>query len=71
MVAKKKFKEFTNLDEYPDLKKAVVPAIMTLPTGSKNTKVIIKEGEITERVFETPKGEIISLFTNSFSKEAA
>ena len=71
MVAKKKLKDFKNLDQFPNLKEAVVPAIKTLPSGSINTKVIINEGEIVERVYETPKGEIISLFPNQCSKEAA
>ena len=71
MVAKKKLKDFKNLDQFPNLKEAVVPAIKTLPSGSINTKVIINDGEIVERVYETPKGEIISLFPNQSSKEAA
>ena len=71
MVAKKKIKDFQNLDQFPDLKEALVPAIMTLPSRSINTKVIINEGEIVEKVYKTPKGQIISLFTNDFSKEAA
>ena len=71
MVAKKKVKDFKNLDQFPNLKEAVVPAIKTLPSGSMNTKVIINEGEIVERVYETPKGEIISLFPNDFSEAAA
>ena len=71
MVAKKKIKDFNNLDHFPDLKEAVVPAIKTLPSGSMNTKVIITKGEVVERVFKTPKGEIISLFANEFLKKAA
>ena len=71
MVAKKIFKEFSNLDKYPDLKKALVPAIKTLPLGSMNTKVIINEGEVIERVYKTPNGEIISIFPNLISKIAA
>ena len=71
MVAKKKVKDFKDLDQFPDLKEAVVPAIKTLPSGSMNTKVIINEGEIVERVYKTPKGEIISLFANDSSKEVA
>ena len=71
MVAKKKIKDFDNLDMYPDLKEALVPAIKTLPLGARNTKVIINEGEIVERVYETPKGEIISLFANELSEAAA
>ena len=71
MVAKKKIKDFKNLDQFPNLKEAVVPAIKTLPSGSMNTKVIINDGKIVERVYETPKGEIISLFPNQSSKEVA
>ena len=71
MVAKKKVKDFNDLDQFPDLKEALVPSIQTLPSGSMNTKVIINKGEIVERVYKTPKGEIISLFTNDFSREAA
>jgi hypothetical protein len=71
MVAKKKVKDFNDLDKFPDLKEALIPAIKTLPSGSMNTKVIINEGEIVERVYKTPKGEIISLFANDFSREAA
>ena len=71
MTAKKKIKDFGNLNQFPDLKEALVPAIKTLPSGSINTKVIITKGEIVERVYKTPKGEIICLFENEFSKEAA
>ncbi len=71
MIAKKKIKDFKDLDQFPDLKEALVPAIKTLPSGSMNTKVIINEGEIVERVYKTPKGETISLFANEFSNKAA
>ena len=71
MVAKKKIKDFKDLDQFPDLKQALVPAMETLPYGSMNTKVIINEGKIVERVFKTPKGEIISLFASTVSQEAA
>tara|TARA_B100001250_G_scaffold401963_1_gene414469 strand:- start:3053 stop:3268 length:216 start_codon:yes stop_codon:yes gene_type:complete len=71
MVAKKRIKDFNNLDEYPDLKKALVPSIKTLPFGSMNTKIIINSGEIIERVYETPAGEVISLFPSPITKEAA
>ena len=71
MVAKKKIKDFKNLEKYPDLKTAIVPIIKTLPIGSMNTKVIINDGEIVERVYKTPNGEIISLFPNPLSEEAA
>ena len=71
MVVKKKITEFNNLDKYPDLKKALVPSFKTLPFGSMNTKVIINEGEVVERVYRTPNGEIISLFTKTILEEAA
>ena len=71
MVPKKKIKDFNDLDHFPDLKEALVPAIKTLPSGSINTKVIITEGKIVERVYKTPKGETISLFEKEFSKRAA
>ena len=71
MVSKKKIKGFKDLDQYPDLKEAIVPTVETLPPGSINTKVIIDEGEIVERVYETPKGESISLFKNKFTQKAA
>ncbi|MBW3049540.1 hypothetical protein DNJ72_05395 [Prochlorococcus marinus XMU1403] len=71
MVTMKKIKDFRDLEQFPDLKEALVPAIKTLPSGSMNTKVVISEGEIVERVYKTPKGEIISLFPNDFSEAAA
>ncbi len=71
MVTKKKLKDFKDLDQFPDLQEALVPAIETLPSGSINTKLIINEGEIVERVYKTPKGEIISLFTDENPREAA
>ena len=71
MVLKKKIKEFKNLDEYPDLQKALVPIFKTLPLGSINTKVIINEGKVIERVYQTPAGEIISLFPSLITEEAA
>ena len=71
MDAKKKLKDFNNLEEYPDLKKALVPSIKTLPFGSINTKVIINDGEVVERVYKTPNDEIISLFPNPIREEAA
>ena len=71
MVAKKIFKDFNDLNKYPDLKKAIVPGVKTLPIGSMNTKVIINEGEVVERVYKTPNGEIISLIPNPIEEEAA
>ena len=46
MVAKKKIKDFKDLDQFPDLKEALVPAIKTLPSGSMNTKVIVTEEKL-------------------------
>ena len=71
MGAKKSIKDFKDLNQFPDLKEALIPAMKTLPSGSVNTKVIINEGKIVERVYETPKGEIICIFADEYSKEAA
>ena len=71
MESKKKVKDFNNLEEYPDLKQALVPRTKTLPFGSMNTKVIINGGEAVERVYKTPNDEIISLFPNPIREEAA
>tara|TARA_Y100001968_G_C19131726_1_gene607048 strand:+ start:557 stop:772 length:216 start_codon:yes stop_codon:yes gene_type:complete len=71
MVSKKKIKDFENLNKYPDLKEALIPVFKTLPVGSMNTKVIIKEGEVVERVYKIPNGEIISLIPNPINEEAA
>ncbi|WP_225866518.1 hypothetical protein [Prochlorococcus sp. MIT 0801] len=71
MSKRTKIKEFVNLDEYPDLKTAIVPAIRTLPSGSVNTKVIISRGSVIERIYKTPRGELISLCLNDQNNEAA
>tara|TARA_Y100001968_G_scaffold322680_1_gene359185 strand:- start:994 stop:1263 length:270 start_codon:yes stop_codon:yes gene_type:complete len=78
MVLKKKFKAFDDaiFDRHPDLKEALKPndfypelqnilknRSANVPAGSFNTKVIINDGEIVERVFKTPKGQVISLFS--------
>jgi len=67
----KKIKDFENLDQFPNLKEALIPAIKTLPSGSMNTKVTINKSKIIERVYKTPKGEIISLFATDITKNAA
>tara|TARA_Y100001968_G_C19387648_1_gene733765 strand:+ start:820 stop:1035 length:216 start_codon:yes stop_codon:yes gene_type:complete len=71
MGVQKKIKDFKNLDQYPDLKKALVPSIKTLPIGSMNTKVIINKGKVVERIFKAPNGETISLFPNPILEDAA
>ena len=78
MVLKNNFKAFddTILDLHPDLKEVLKPndqypelehilknKSSHLPTGSMNTKVIINDGEIIERVFKTPNGHVVSLFS--------
>tara|TARA_B100000965_G_C19154195_1_gene567364 strand:- start:44 stop:313 length:270 start_codon:yes stop_codon:yes gene_type:complete len=78
MVLRKNFKTFDDaiLDLHPDLKEVLQPndeypelehllknRYTNLPAGSLNTKVIINEGEIVERVFKTPMGQVISLFS--------
>ena len=83
MVVTKKFKAFddTLLAHHPELKEALkpndhYPELMhilkfrpaNLPDGSMNTKVIINDGEIIERVYKTPKGQVISLFSKSSNR---
>jgi len=78
MVLTKKFKAFDDaiLDLHPELKEVLKPndqypeleillkkSFLNLPFGSLNTKVIINDGEIVERVFKTPMGEVVSLFS--------
>ena len=80
MLAMKRFKTFDNelLDRYPDLKQVLKPndqypelkyilknRAANVPIGSRNTKVIINDGEIVERVYKTPKGQVVSLFSKS------
>ena len=80
MVVKKRFKAFNDelLEHYPELQESLKPNDQypelkhifkfrpaNLPVGSLNTKVIINEGEIIERVYQTPNGKVISLLSNS------
>ncbi len=83
MVETKKFKAFddTLLDQHPELKKALKPndsypelkdilkfRPANLPVGSMNTKVIINDGAVIERVYKTPKGQVVSLFSKSSNR---
>ncbi len=78
MVLKKKFKAFDDSilvlhpelkevlkpnDQYPELEILLKKRFLNLPSGSLNTKVIINNGEIVERVFKTPMGQVVSLFS--------
>ena len=80
MLAMKRFKTFDDelFDRYPELKKALKPndqypelkyiiknTSAIVPIGSINTKIIINDGEIVQRIYQTPKGEVISLFSKS------
>ena len=58
-------------DQYPELQQALKTRSNNLPVGSINTKIIIREGEVVKRVYETPKGEVISLFQNPLHNQAA
>ena len=79
MVLTKRFKPFddTLLELHPELKEFLIPndqyqelidvlknRPVNLPIGSFNTKVIMNDGEIVERVYKTPKGQEVSLFLN-------
>ena len=50
-------------DQYPELERILKNKSASLPAGSLNTKVIINDGEIVERVFKTPMGQVVSLFS--------
>ena len=78
MVLTKKFKAFDDAildlhpelkevlkpnDQYPELKILLKKRSVNLPSGSLNTKVIINNGEIVERIFKTPMGQVVSLFS--------
>ena len=78
MVLTKKFKAFDDAildlhpelkevlkpnDQYPELENILKDRSVNLPSGSLNTKVIINDGEIVERVFKTPMGQVVSLFS--------
>ena len=52
-------------DQYPELEHILKNRSANLPAGSFNTKVIINDGEIVERVFKTPMGQVVSLFSKS------
>ena len=77
MVLKKNFKVFNDNilnfhpdlrehlkpnDVYPEIKNILKNGLSILPFGSFNTRVIIHDGEIVERVFKTPSGQVVSLF---------
>ena len=78
MVLTKKFKAFDDSifelhpdlkdvlkpnDQYPELEHIIKNRCSNIPPGSMNTKVIITDGEIVERVFKTPMGQVVSLFS--------
>ena len=50
-------------DHYPELKHIIKNKSCNLPLGSLNTKVIINEGRIIERIYKTPTGKVISRFS--------
>tara|TARA_Y100001968_G_scaffold266689_1_gene256320 strand:- start:1464 stop:1733 length:270 start_codon:yes stop_codon:yes gene_type:complete len=78
MVLAKKFKAFDDKilelhpelnqflkpsDQYPELKRFFNKSSAKLPVGSLIMKVIINDGKIVERVFKTPTGQVVSLFS--------
>ena len=52
-------------DQYPELEHILKNRSAHLPAGSINTKVIINDGKIVERLFKTPSGHVVSLFSKS------
>jgi len=80
MVLTKKFKAFDDSilelhpdlkevlkpnDQYPELKNILKNKIANLSAGSFNTKLIMMDGEIIERVFKTPMGQVVSVFSKT------
>ena len=80
MVLTKKFKAFDDSifelhpdlkdvlkpnDRYPELKHILKNKSANLPAGSLNTKLIMIDGEIIERVFKTPMGQVVSIFSKT------
>ena len=49
-------------DQYQELNHILKNRSVNLPIGSFNSKVVIHDGEIVERVYETTKGNAVSLF---------
>ena len=61
-------------DHYPELSYVLMNRPENLPAGSVNSKVIINNGKIVERVYRTPKGNVVSLVpksSNAFFYQAA
>ncbi|AIQ97320.1 hypothetical protein EW15_1228 [Prochlorococcus sp. MIT 0801] len=50
-------------DQYPELKHILKNNSVNVPVGSLNTKLIMIDGEIIERVFKTPMGQVVSIFS--------
>tara|TARA_Y100001968_G_C19201516_1_gene640222 strand:+ start:457 stop:726 length:270 start_codon:yes stop_codon:yes gene_type:complete len=50
-------------DKYPELEHILKSRSAHLPSGSITVKLIINDGRIVERVFKTPMGEVVSLFS--------
>ena len=49
--------------QYPELKHILKNKSANLPAGSLNTKLIMIDGEIIERVFKPPMGQVVSIFS--------
>ena len=61
-------------DQYPELRSVLMNRPDNLPAGSFNSKVIINDGEIVERVYRSPKGNFVSLVSkssNAYTYQAA
>tara|TARA_B100000214_G_C23774864_1_gene538505 strand:+ start:70 stop:339 length:270 start_codon:yes stop_codon:yes gene_type:complete len=62
LVRHPELKEFLKPnDQYPEIEQVRKKRSSNLPAGSFNTKVIINDGEIVERVFKTPMGQVFSI----------
>ena len=54
-------------DHYPELEYILKNRSKGLPVGSINIKVIINDGKVVERVFKTPMGHVVSLFSKKLN----
>ena len=52
-------------DQYPELQNILENKTVNLPAGSLNTRVIVNNGKIIEKVYKTPKGQVFSLVMKS------
>ena len=55
-------------DHHPEIDRIVKNRFANLRAGSLNRKIIINDEKIVERVFITPRGQVLSLFSKPSNK---